>query len=93
MSIDSVDTEKIAAPPGSFSCFPGVHVTVSNEDVGDYLAMKSAQLTALTGMMAGEYFDHQSATVRSNIKWLASSLASEIDRIIPIALLEARNTG
>ena len=78
-----------SAPIGKFSDFPGIQVLVYEGDSGDYLAMRAAQLCALMTLFSAEGFDKQSADTKDNARWLASSLASEINHLVPIALKDA----
>jgi hypothetical protein len=78
---------------GTFSDFPGVHVFVREGDASDYLAMRGAQLAALICLVAMEGFESQSIETKTNVRWLASTLANEVNHMIPIALREASRVG
>lgn len=92
ISNSTAGAQPAAVPIGSFSVFPGIQVLIFEGDAGDYLAMRAAQLTALMSLFASEGFEQQPAAIKSDVRWLASSLSSEINHLIPVALKEAATT-
>ena len=64
--------------------FPGVKVTVSRDALGDYLQNRSAQLSALNHLLMSPDFDSWDETIRSDAKWLAANLASEVSQLVSI---------
>lgn len=82
-----------ALPLGSYVVFPGIEVSVTDGDAADFLAMKSAQLAALTHLFSCEGFEHQAEATKDHLRWLVCSLADEVNHLIPIALKEAAKGG
>lgn len=76
-------------PMVSITSFAGVKVLISNGSAGDYLAMRAAHLAALMKVMSLEGFELQSVDTKNHVRWLASTLAEEVNQIIPHALREA----
>lgn len=76
-------------PMVSITSFAGVKVLISNGSAGDYLAMRAAHLAALMKIMALEGFELQSVDTKNNIRWLAATLAEEVNQVVPYALKEA----
>lgn len=74
---------------GTYSHFPGIQVSVFEGDVGDYLAMRAAQLAALTSLISMEGFEYQSPATKNSARWLLANLGNEINLLIPLALKEA----
>lgn len=92
-SIIDAKPNGVSVSLGVFSDFPGVNVSVSDGDAGDYLAMLAAQLAAVHSLMAMEGFELQSAETKTYALCLASGLADKVNNMIPIALREASKNG
>jgi hypothetical protein len=52
----------------------------------DHLSMRAAQLAALTAAMSQGAFLNMSADIQANLRWLASSLAGEVSRLVEQAV-------
>jgi hypothetical protein len=93
--MEEAQQEKVVKPPsgakllGTYSNFPGVQVSVFDGDAGDYLAMRAAQLAALTTLIAMEGFESQSVAIKNSARWLLADISNEVNLLIPLALKEA----
>lgn len=74
----------------TFSHFTGVQVAIGAGCAADYLCMKANQLAALSRIICDGQFDGWDESTKTNLRWLASSLADEICCLVPISLEETK---
>lgn len=73
----------------------GVTLVISGAGAYDHCLMRAAQLSALTNILSGDgfvTFELYSDTVKDNVMWLVSSLACELEAMLPIVRKEALAT-
>jgi hypothetical protein len=79
-----------------FSPF-GVSLVITKENGAyDHASMRAAHLSALTTVLSGEggeHFDLCAEKIKSDVMWLVSSLAQELQDLLPIVSAEARANG
>lgn len=64
-----------------------VQISVRHKGAVDYASMRAAQLNALLHLTygaGGDEFRKWSNEIQDNVMWLASTLADEIEHLIPI---------
>jgi len=66
---------------------PGVDVVVAKESLGDYLESRAAQLAALNHLLTSGDFEGWDGTIKSDAKWLAASLASEVAKLASVVTI------
>lgn len=76
-----------------YSYFHGVKVSFSDGGATNYLEMRTAHLAALCRMLCGDDFENWSNTIKADAKWLAATLAEEIDHLVPIVLDEVHRAA
>lgn len=71
---------------------PGVKIVVTENNAYDYCSMRACQLSALLSIISGaghdNFADYNDAT-QDNVKWLARTLAHEIENLLPLVRSEA----
>lgn len=75
-----------------FAVFGGINLQVDEGCAEDYLHMRARQLAALAQIMASESFFCRSKPIKVNVASLMSSLADEVDNLVPLAIQEARKS-
>ncbi|MGO4379720.1 hypothetical protein AB4Z19_15700 [Pseudoduganella sp. RAF19] len=76
-------------PIASFtiSVMPGVDIVVAKESIGDYLETRAAQLAALNHLLMSGDFEGWDENIKSDAKWLAASLASEVAKLASVVTI------
>lgn len=90
LSISS--SPKGTATAHSYTLTSGVQVNIEAGEAQNYADMRTAQLAALMNViMLAENCDHSKMgdKIRSNIQWLAASLANEVHQLIEIVADDA----
>lgn len=71
-------------PSITVSVAPGVEIVISREGVADYLEMRASQLSALNHLLMSGDFEGWEDNIKSDAKWLAASLASEVAKLASV---------
>jgi hypothetical protein len=88
--VDTQSNNNINMMAMTLPVFDGVNLQVDAGSAEDYLHLRSRQLSALTHVMAGESFYGWNNSIKVGVASLASSLADEVDNLIPLVMREAR---
>ncbi|GGC98730.1 hypothetical protein [Undibacterium terreum] len=69
--------------------YSGVELVIQ-DNAYDHACMRAAQLAALLSVVADvkSDFNNSSKTIQSDVLWLASTLADEVQQLLPIVLKE-----
>lgn len=68
----------------SYSVLPGVEITVARDSLADYLSARAAHLASVNALMMSGDFESWDESTKSDLRWLASMLASEVSKLASV---------
>lgn len=77
---------------GSYELDNGATVSIKAGHAGDYADMRAAQLKALTYAANSPGFGDWCGEIKSNVRWLITSIAAEIVDLLPIVSADAERS-